>query len=935
MAVLSLTAVLWVVFPQSASDAMAAAAAAAAKKPKLRVEDVYMDSEEEGEGMSKPAGEEGHEGGGGGGGGGGDRRGQSVMTSETESVDPEDQRDCFSQHSSSRASSTDLFIKGCSPGAESPYDHHFLEGGQGVRSVMLPVYTPAEIANYTEAFKQGWRREIVFRSTQNPSKGGIAKADIYYYAPSGKKLRSRVEIEDYLLRTGCQDLTQKNFTWLKKALGVSEEYEQIRHAVNNKIPTLTPLQVLPPSPLSKSTQETPTSTTASPTSTPRSSASLQLTQTPMTLPALTITSIPRNPSLTKSPQTVNASTIFPPSPVSNVSGSLATSVTSVTPVTSVAPVVAPAVTAQKVTYMYDSSLPIKRGRGRPRKNPLDVKRPKLRTTLPVPIMMKRATVGARRSAGPPPLKPAPGPPPLKPAPAPAPPTTLLAPHPPTTTTQVMYMTPQWPILTTPTPRTKQARKIRDPIVTSGHLSFLPPCPPKILTPMLMGAVHQRSFHCTGHCPLGGGSVPCLQCIKCLCLFHPECTCMPPQTVSIIQAGAAKFLCPNCYRENKENVTADKWFAPEPFEPLAYDPTSSCSSDSEEEGSAVRKVWVEDYTKVCVRPDTPLTPPDSPPSISPSPAPSLGPWRTAGSESRQGQSSDQPQVSAPVEALKNLPSTSGQLLLGTAGIGGQLVQIQQPGGPACFLLVQGGPGAPGGQQLSMPVGGGQQLSMPVGGMSMQQQQLHISSPLLIQQPQFQPSAAPLTVPPKEPVQQEPDKPTGKHYKEYYQAMSKLDNTFLGELSQRYRLLRHVFKYLAVRDLLVASEWETVRLRNVGVRDWSEFARFLEQRSTRNIDLRKMRMKSKSVKSEESNRGETCIQEKVRKASTRVAKASDRPGTPKDPAGDSHTVEKEGKETTQGDNEEASNSESQPPRRERSEQSPHKIRRTQKTVARCGG
>lgn len=37
----------------------------------------------------------------------------------------------------------------------------------------------------------------MLRSVQNPTKAGSARADIYYYAPSGKKLRSRVEIEDY------------------------------------------------------------------------------------------------------------------------------------------------------------------------------------------------------------------------------------------------------------------------------------------------------------------------------------------------------------------------------------------------------------------------------------------------------------------------------------------------------------------------------------------------------------------------------------------------------------------------------------------------------------------------------------------------------------------------------------------------------------------
>ena len=43
-----------------------------------------------------------------------------------------------------------------------------------------------------------------------------------------------------------------------------------------------------------------------------------------------------------------------------------------------------------------------------------------------------------------------------------------------------------------------------------------------------------------------------------------------------------------------------------------------------------------------------------------------------------------------------------------------------------------------------------------------------------------------------------------------------------------------------------QWETVRLRNVCVKDWSEFARFLEQRNTKTIDLRKMRLKKMDVK-----------------------------------------------------------------------------------------
>ncbi|MPC60531.1 hypothetical protein E2C01_054578 [Portunus trituberculatus] len=60
------------------------------------------------------------------------------------------------------------------------------------------------------------------------------------------------------------------------------------------------------------------------------------------------------------------------------------------------------------------------------------------------------------------------------------------------------------------------------------------------------------------------------------------------------------------------MASNKWIPSEPYEPLAHDPIySSSSSDSEEEeGHSGKKVWVEDYTKVCLRPDSPPTPPSS-------------------------------------------------------------------------------------------------------------------------------------------------------------------------------------------------------------------------------------------------------------------------------------------------------------------------------------
>ena len=42
-------------------------------------------------------------------------------------------------------------------------------------------------------FVLGWRRELVERSNSNSS----VRADVYYFSPSGKKLRSSNEVNDY------------------------------------------------------------------------------------------------------------------------------------------------------------------------------------------------------------------------------------------------------------------------------------------------------------------------------------------------------------------------------------------------------------------------------------------------------------------------------------------------------------------------------------------------------------------------------------------------------------------------------------------------------------------------------------------------------------------------------------------------------------------
>lgn len=56
--------------------------------------------------------------------------------------------------------------------------------------------TKAGVKNeaYKKPFEQGWKRELVYRGVGETSQGK-RKADIYYFAPNNKKLRSMVEID--------------------------------------------------------------------------------------------------------------------------------------------------------------------------------------------------------------------------------------------------------------------------------------------------------------------------------------------------------------------------------------------------------------------------------------------------------------------------------------------------------------------------------------------------------------------------------------------------------------------------------------------------------------------------------------------------------------------------------------------------------------------
>uniref|UniRef100_A0A2A4JDW6 MBD domain-containing protein n=1 Tax=Heliothis virescens TaxID=7102 RepID=A0A2A4JDW6_HELVI len=74
--------------------------------------------------------------------------------------------------------------------------------------------------------ERGWKRELVFRAALDAH--SRRNADIYYYTPAGKKLRSTREVAEHLAGTG---LTVENFSFFKEPLGVDDpEKEIIRDA---------------------------------------------------------------------------------------------------------------------------------------------------------------------------------------------------------------------------------------------------------------------------------------------------------------------------------------------------------------------------------------------------------------------------------------------------------------------------------------------------------------------------------------------------------------------------------------------------------------------------------------------------------------------------------------------------------------------------------
>ncbi|XP_015587032.1 uncharacterized protein LOC107263886 isoform X2 [Cephus cinctus] len=89
---------------------------------------------------------------------------------------------------------------------------------------------------FKEPFKYGWRRELVFRATSENSVKRMA--DIYYYTPKGKKVRSFREVAEYLTSS---NLTIDNFTFFKEPIGMDDPEKEIIRDAKRPKDSMTPL----------------------------------------------------------------------------------------------------------------------------------------------------------------------------------------------------------------------------------------------------------------------------------------------------------------------------------------------------------------------------------------------------------------------------------------------------------------------------------------------------------------------------------------------------------------------------------------------------------------------------------------------------------------------------------------------------------------------
>lgn len=93
-----------------------------------------------------------------------------------------------------------------------------------------PAHIITTDPRYRNPFKFGWKRELVFRANVDNKQKLENKGEVYYHSPSGKKLRSKGEIQTELRDLKDQKLDIGDFTFAKESIGMPPDLEIVRKA---------------------------------------------------------------------------------------------------------------------------------------------------------------------------------------------------------------------------------------------------------------------------------------------------------------------------------------------------------------------------------------------------------------------------------------------------------------------------------------------------------------------------------------------------------------------------------------------------------------------------------------------------------------------------------------------------------------------------------
>ncbi|KXJ78273.1 hypothetical protein RP20_CCG005088 [Aedes albopictus] len=346
-----------------------------------------------------------------------------------------------------------------------------------------------------------------------------------------------------------------------------------------------------------------------------------------------------------------------------------------------------------------------------------------------------------------------------------------------------------------------------------------------------GKLKNKVETCTIQCLPAMGMIPQLQCISCLCMYHPEC--VEATTAEIL---ARRFTCKICMDE--QSAAPDLSESVTPFDkPIMTNPVTTpmqpLATQSLNNGNAATAPVIDKQKKP--------PPPQQPPKTGP------GTPKTGGKD----------------------PPPQDVIVVGNHQ----------------FIVVPKGKPAP-------PKAAKKQSKQPAQQPAPVQQQQQ-PQPTFPQQQQESPAAAPPPPPPQQqPLQTLPAvvddsrKSVGSGATKQ-QATNQTSNrsfiaadlaaisqnnsnartsslaagieqnrmfasNFFSNVSVGYDVLQQTFQYLKVQELLRAScvcrmwnqvanhprLWRTVRMKNSHVNDWSGLAHTLRQNGTKHLDLRKM-------------------------------------------------------------------------------------------------